>query len=731
MPYPVEGARKPPGSSGDTNNDIYVARELFWRYEEIYYKRGHQEYIATARRYEDLYLGGGRQWLAEHRFQMETEEGRPCYEVNEIITALNAAAGYQMENRADITFLPRGGRGDERTAKALSKMMKHVTDTMDFQRLETLVFMDGNIMRGRGFLDLRMRYDDNVLGEIGGRSIDPLDGIPDPDAKDIDPDTWTDFTETRWLTQRELEGEYGEDFAKEVVERSHHYTENENFGTDRVYRTGFDEIPPTYAKTRGWMDDEGHQRRYRVIDNQANEWRRSLVAIFPTGDIRLVEGWDRERIGALIQQTGCIVTHRRMRRVRWKVAAPDCVAFNKISPYEHLTVVPYFPIFRRGRTVGIIDNMVSPQEMLNKFISQYAHIVNGSANSGWQGEKDSLADMDDNTLRQFGAKPGLILLRKTGKPAFEKIEPNPVPAGVDKMIEWAHSHLASTSGIDPAISGQPRDGMSGEAITAELYVAQRKLALPLDNLKWFRNLVAKRCLKLIQTYMGNERIIRITEEDDYGVEETKEFAVNVALDEPLQLDDGTLLDAGMVLNDLTAGEYDVAVQSRPANITFGTGQFDRLIEMKKAGIPIPPAAIVMASDLADKGKFAKALREQEGKTDPVTEADVALKLAQARREEAEVVRKDIESIYSAVQTGHLIASIPAAAPLADQVLRSAGFEDKDAAPIVPNVPEGAVPPPDLNTNPLTPPNPGVGLTAGANDAPGNPAPALPPPGNPQ
>jgi hypothetical protein len=79
-----------------------------------------------------------------------------------------------------------------------------------------------------------------------------------------------------------------------------------------------------------------------------------------------------------------------MRTVRMEAGAPEVMFHDKPSPYQHITKIPYFPYFRRGRSVGMIDNMTSVQDALNKFTSQFAHVVNSSANGGWQGEANSL-----------------------------------------------------------------------------------------------------------------------------------------------------------------------------------------------------------------------------------------------------------------------------------------------------------------------------------------------------
>ena len=69
--------------------------------------------------------------------------------------------------------------------------------------------------------------------------------------------------------------------------------------------------------------------------------------------------------------------------------------------------------------------------------------------------------------------------------------------------------------------------------------------------------------------------------------------------------------------------------------------------------------------------------------------------------------------YSGVQTAQVIAQTPATASLADGLLRSAGYVDRDQAPIVPQ-PSGDMQPLVLpqNTDPLTPASPARGQEAG-------------------
>jgi hypothetical protein len=69
-------------------------------------------------------------------------------------------------------------------------------------------------------------------------------------------------------------------------------------------------------------------------------------------------------------------------------------------------------------------------------------------------------------------------------------------------------------------------------------------------------------------------------------------------------------------------------------------------------------------------------------------------------------------MYSATQATSNIATQPAVAPLADELLQSAGFKDANAPPIIPNARGSPALAPARNTDPLTPVNPAVGMNAG-------------------
>jgi hypothetical protein len=83
---------------------------------------------------------------------------------------------------------------------------------------------------------------------------------------------------------------------------------------------------------------------------------------------------------------------------------------------------------------------------------------------------------------------------------------------------------------------------------------------------------------------------------------------------------------------------------------------------------------------------------KQPQANPEAEAKAKLLEAQARKTEAEVdrvvadtVATNIEAQFGATQAAQTIAAIPQTAPLADVLLRSGGYKDHDAAPIIPQI----------------------------------------------
>lgn len=682
------------------------ARENWQRY--CYGKdRGHIEYTEQAARCEGMYLGGGDQWLAADKIILN-EQKRPFYEFNEVMPSVNSAVGYQIQNRMDIAFKPRGGKSDLQTATILQKVAMQIADSTNLHWLETKVFGDG-LIEQRGYFDVRMSFDRNMKGDVTVFDLDPRDVIPDPDAKSYDPDKWADVIITRWLTLDEIEQLYGKK-ARDKAEQSNDHDQDFGDSDEEVPRNRFGTVDTGLYDAYGAESDGIN--RYRIIDRQKFVYEMTDCLVFPdSGDIHVMAHMAADSIEDAMSK-GAVKARRMHRRVKWIVSTYSRTIHDEFSPYEHFTPVPYFAYFRRGKTRGMVDNAIGPQEALNKAVSQFVHIINTSANSGWVVEEDSLTNMDTEDLETVGAQTGLVLEFKKGSTKPDKIQPNSVPTGVDRLIDRATQALKDVT-VPEAMRGIGGNDEAGVAIQAKQFASQQQLATPLDNLAYTRKLLAQRILKLIQRYYDSYRIFRITEMDPM-TGKPKEELLEINKFDP---------ETGNYINDVTVGEYDVVISEQPMQVTFENSQFQQALEMRKAGIQIPDATVIRYSGLSDKHEILGNMQGQSA-PDPRAEAEAALKAAQAEKVKAETelvhtetIAERGETLYSTMQSAQVVAGNTQITAAADQLLGTIGFEDQDASLYVEAPPAGAsaeavgmdMP---KNTDPMTPASPARGLMDG-------------------
>ena len=280
----------------------------------------------------------------------------------------------------------------------------------------------------------------------------------------------------------------------------------------------------------------------------------------------------------------------------------------------------------------MVRNLISPQEQLNKISSQELHIVNTTANSGWIVETGSLNGMNADDLEEHGAETGLVLEFNRGSSPPAKIPPNQIPTGLDRISQKAALNIKQISGISDAMLGTDSPEVSGVAIQAKQNRGAMMIQVPLDNLTKTRQYLAEKVLSLVQAYYTEERLIQITDETD-PLKRRQPMKVNEITPE------------GMIINDLTLGEYDVVIGTAPARDSFEEIQFAEAIALRQVGVPIPDDMIVEYSHLQRKGEIAQRIRSMQG-TEPPSEQEAQLMQFQAesqiRKTQLEIAQMEAE-----------------------------------------------------------------------------------------
>ncbi len=591
---------------------------------------GHEEYIHMAKKCDAYYRG--EQW-DEYDMQTLDDQGRPALTINTILPTINAVLAEQSTKKADIQFKPRGG-GNQEVADVLTKVYAQIADNNKLDWTEAQVFSDG-LIQDRGYFDVRVDFDDHVQGEVRIEAKDPLDILIDPDAKHYDPRTWNEIFETKWMSLDEIEEVYGQKQADQLRMLAETGTtlgadsmeyEEERYGDTDEYNYG--------QQYPGDPENARMLRSIRVIERQYYRLKDCMFYVDPvTGDMREIPyNWGKKKREDFADQFGLDIIEKKMRKVRWTVTADTVVLFDDWSPYGHFTIVPFFPYFRRGKPFGMVRNLLSPQEQLNKITSQELHIVNTTANSGWIVENGSLAGMTADDLEEHGAETGLVLEFNRGSTPPSKIPPNQIPTGLDRLGQKAARNIKEISGITDAMLGMDSPEVSGVAIQAKQGRGSMLLQVPLDNLAKTRQYLAEKILQLVQSYYTEERIIQITDESD-PFKPREKLRINQQTPE------------GEIINDLTIGEYDVVVGTAPARDNFDEMQFAEAIELRGVGVPIPNDMIVEYSHLSRKAEIAERIRQLEG-TAPPSEEQMQLQQfqmeSQIRSTQLEIAKLEAE-----------------------------------------------------------------------------------------
>jgi len=581
----------------------------------------------------DRYFRGDH-WAAKTKADLEAE-GRPALTINKVLPAVAAILGEQMNEVADIGFKPIRG-GNMETSNALNQTFIHITNWNRLGEKEADVFEDG-VITSRGYFDCRMNYEENIFGDVKITQLNPRNVVLDPDSEEYDPKSWKDVIVTKWLSIQDIEMFYGKGAADEL--RSMAYNEN-YLGYDFL-----DIRPDTFGGENTRFTEFGverevneYRRVYRILERQYKKiaMQEHFVDL-RTGEVRPISpGMPREKVQLIQQEFNVAIIKKRVEQIHWTVTCNDTLLHDSKSPYRSFTVVPFFPFFRHGQTIGLVENMIDPQNMYNKTRSQELHIVNTTANSGWQGEEGQLTNMTDEELEERGAETGLVLMRRAGSQPLEKITPNQVPTGLDRISQLLNNDLKEMSMVSDSMRGFDRADVAAKAIQAKQAQGSTNFTKVLHNLNKSRMILARNIMELMQDFMREERILQITK----GVgNETEEVTINEVTPE------------GQIARDLSIGKYEVVVTSVPARETFEESQFQQAIQLRELGVEIPDTTIIAASHLPDKQELLEQMSNDGGPTEEeqaLMDLEMQIKQLEAQKTEAETAKIRAETAISMI-----------------------------------------------------------------------------------
>ncbi|MEY4762375.1 MAG: hypothetical protein RLZZ200_2231, partial [Pseudomonadota bacterium] len=305
-----------------------------------------------------------------------------------------------------------------------------------------------------------------------------------------------------------------------------------------------------------------------IIDLDTGD-RQPIPTHFSIDQIKKVMDWATEQYWMRGQASPLRVEWRPTQRVRWTTMVGDIIIYDGWSPYESFTLVPFFPYFRRGKTRGMVEDLIGPQREVNLRRSSQIDILTRVAHSGWMWHKDSMDEAEKEKMEAHGGAPGINIEWK-GSPDMKpsRIEPGQMPSAIKDLEQSATQDLKEIAGINDSALGQIDRVQSGRAIEARQKQSVLGIEMYMDNARRTKDLCAEKELEMIQNHYTEPRMFRLMGPD--GGWSTIGINQREAI--------------GTILNDVTIGKYIVSIDETPISSTWLNAQFEELVGLVEKGI---------------------------------------------------------------------------------------------------------------------------------------------------
>ena len=375
--------------------------------------------------------------------------------------------------------------------------------------------------------------------------------------------------------------------------------------------------------------------------------------------------------------------------------------------YIPICVVVGEEIWSDGRAVrkGMIHDMRDPQRVYNYTRTAAVEAVAMQPKAPFILTANQAAGYEDQWMN--AGTQNLAALMYKGDPQAngppKRSEPPLASQGLDVQSQLAINDLEGVTGIYKAGLGAPSNETSGRAIMARQQEGDTGTYHYIFNLGIAIQYCGKILVDLIPKIYDSTRVVRTLGEDG--------SAKMVAINKPDLGEDGMEI----VLNDLSAGEYDVTVTTGPSFATKRAEAAEFMTELLR-GFPtlteIAGDIIIKNMDVPGANEIAARIREakgldEEGKPidqpppppSPV-DASTALKnAASADKLEAETEQLRLQNAQMFVSMQAMASQLPQIMQQLQMLTQAGQGEQPPAGPMPPGPemgapPMGEAPPPD-------------------------------------
>lgn len=599
-------------------------------------KRDELQEQHTARRYYH-----GKQWTEAEKKRLQRRR-QPIITSNRIKRKVDFLVGVEQRLRRDVKAYARN-LGQEQSAWVATAGLRYVQDANKWPDLASDCANDAFVC---GTAAIR----NHIRARKGKPEIVKMRVPSDRWFYDPRSEKW-DFSDARYLgTHQWMDVDEAIEMIPQGERAIRMLATSGSGGTGGAFAPLFN--PSLQAKEKTWVDTE-RQRLYviEIFYRHEGEWLFDYLC----GSFSLIG-----------------------RREDTRSLDEPPFDFDFVSPYlddEDKSMHPYTAfsayVDEAGDRYGVVRDMFSPQDEINKRKSKLLHQLSVRQTKGVKGSVDDIEAMKREMAKPDGHvefNPGNL-----GTDAFGIIDQSDQVRGQVELLQEAKAEIENL-GPNPGLIGRGVEQQSGRAILAQQNSGMTELSPVFERTRsWKLDSFRKDWCMVRQFYTG-ERWIRIT--GDAGAPQY--IGLNVVQRDPM----GNL--AG-IQNYVPELDVDVLLDEGPDTIVL---QEELLEQLSKFGPDIvPPEVLIQLSNIKDKDKVMKMLEEAKAPPQNLVQLqelmgklEALLKAAEVDKARAEVENKRADALSKYAATGIAFDQIPMANTAFPSQWRSPSeFENVQAA----------------------------------------------------
>jgi hypothetical protein len=547
-----------------------------------------------------------------------TKRGQPPLIFNHTKRKVNFLLGHEQERRTDPKAYPRNVPQDEEGAAAATDGLRYVQEDQDLPEKCSDVF---EFMMLEGYGGVEVLYEPNKgCVDIKGWDWDRL--FYDPHSSKHD------FTDAGylggivWMNEGRALAKYRDKAA--VIE-----------GTVAAAReeqdAGKSETHDDKPRNTIWVDFK-RRPRLRIVQIYWNDdgkwkWAHYCKGGFLLGPMEV----------PFLDEDG----------------APECPMILQAAYVN-----------RNNERYGEAFELLDRNDEINKRRSKMLHLMSVRQVMADEGAVDNI----DKARIELARPDGYI--EKSPGMNFEVLDTGNMLQGQAELLAEAKAEMEG-AGPNAALMGKQGKDASGRAILASQQGGLTELARVMGRYKHFKTRVYRQVWNRIKQFWTDEKWVRVTDNErnikfigfnrKMTVAEAilAEAEAKGATPEDLQALQQAMVeidperaqaDSGKLANNVAQMDMDIIIDDAPDTIVIQQEQFGEVVDLVRAGVPFDPEDLVEMSQLRNKDKVLKKMRErresqaQTGAPPPeIVEAELRDKNAKAFKAEQEGLGQQIEN----------------------------------------------------------------------------------------